>query len=258
MISRASAVRRAHRHYICATAGIRPDSSRIVRHGLRPGAALRRESPPQARRIRSPVSDGRTEVTVRDFRAFVKATGYRTDAEKAGEARNWQSPGFPLRDRQPVVFMSLNDAKAYCQSIGARVPLESEWEYAARAGSTTYHYWGEEIDDRYLWYFNNTDQRPEAVGRKLPNAWGLYDVEGNAMEWVQRGPHSSITRDDAGSVRGGSYATCPDPIRPATVNASALSVSAPPSRASRTVPSAPTSAASTSASAARNKYTVAC
>ena len=126
-----------------------------------------------------------------------------------------ESPGFPLRDSQPVVFMSLNDAKAYCESIGARVPLESEWEYAARAGSTTYHYWGEEIDDRYLWYFNNTDQRPEPVGRKLPNAWGLYDMEGNAMEWVQRGPHSSITRDNAGSVRGGSYATCPEPYPPA-------------------------------------------
>ena len=111
--------------------------------------------------------------------------------------------------------MSLNDAKAYCESIGARVPLENEWEYAARAGSTTYHYWGEEIDDRYLWYFNNTDQRPEPVGRKLPNAWGLYDMEGNAMEWVQRGPHSSITRDNAGSVRGGSYATCPEPYPPA-------------------------------------------
>ena len=157
----------------------------------------------------------KTEVTVNQFRAFVKATGYRTDAEKAGDARNWRSPGFPLRDQQPVVFMSLNDAKAYCESIGARVPLEAEWEYAARAGSNTYHYWGEEIDDRYLWYFNNTDQRPEAVARKLPNAWGLYDVEGNAMEWVRGGgPHSSITRANAGSARGGSYASCPEPYPP--------------------------------------------
>ncbi len=156
-----------------------------------------------------------TEVTVSEFRRFVKATGYRTDAEKAGEARNWRSPGFSLRGSQPVVFMSLNDARAYCESIGARVPQEAEWEYAARAGSTTYHYWGEEIDDRYLWYFDNTDQRPEAVSRKLPNAWGLYDMEGNAMEWVERGAHSSITRDHAGSVRGGSYATCPEPYPPA-------------------------------------------
>ena len=105
--------------------------------------------------------------------------------------------------------------KAYCGSIGARVPFEAEWEYAARAGSSTHHYWGEEIDGRYLWYFNNTDERPEAVGRKRPNAWGLYDVEGNAMEWVQAGgPHSSITRAEGGSVRGGSYASCPEPYPP--------------------------------------------
>jgi formylglycine-generating enzyme required for sulfatase activity len=155
-----------------------------------------------------------TEVTVSQFRNFVKATGYRTDAEKAGESRNWRSPDFPLRERQPVVFMSLNDAKAYCEFIGARVPTEPEWEYAARAGSTTYHYWGDEIDGRYLWYFNNSDERPQPVGRKLPNAWGLYDMEGNAMEWVQPGPHSSITREGAGSVRGGSYAMCPEPYPP--------------------------------------------
>ena len=155
------------------------------------------------------------ETTVAEFRAFVKVTGYRTDAEKSGDARTWQSPGFALSDRQPVVFMSFHDAATYCEFIGARLPLESEWEYAARAGTTTQHYWGEEIDDRYLWYFNNTDQRPMPVGRKLPNAWGLYDMEGNAMEWVRGGgPHSSITRSDSGSPRGGSYATCPEPYPP--------------------------------------------
>jgi formylglycine-generating enzyme required for sulfatase activity len=155
------------------------------------------------------------EVTFGQFRAFVKATGYTTDAERAGDARTWRSPGFTLSKDQPVVFMSLNDATAYCTFIGARVPFEAEWEYAARAGSSTPHYWGEEIDDRYLWYFNNTDERPMPVGRKLPNAWGLFDSEGNAMEWVRDvGPHSSITRAGAGSLHGGSYATCPEPYPP--------------------------------------------
>jgi formylglycine-generating enzyme required for sulfatase activity len=139
----------------------------------------------------------RTEVTVEQFRAFVKATGYRTDAEKEGEARNWRSPGFPLRPKQPAVFMTLNDAKAYCEFVHARVPSEAEWEYAARAGTTTHHYWGEEIDDRYLWYFNNTDQEPRPVAGKRPNAWGLYDMEGNAMEWViAGGPYSWMRRDE--------------------------------------------------------------
>ena len=56
-------------------------------------------------------------------------------AEKTGDPHTWQVPGFPLSGRQPVVFMSLNDATAYCASIDARVPSEAEWEYAARAGS---------------------------------------------------------------------------------------------------------------------------
>jgi formylglycine-generating enzyme required for sulfatase activity len=162
-----------------------------------------------------PFKMARTEVTVEQFRAFVKATGYRTDADKGGDTYTWHSPGFPLLDKQPVVFMSLNDAKAYCEFTGGRVPFEAEWEYAARAGTRTHHYWGEEIDDRYLWYFNNTDERPEPVGRKRPNIWGLYDVEGNAMEWVRGGgPHSSVTRPDTGTLRGGSYASCPEPYPP--------------------------------------------
>ena len=183
--------------------------------GCEPAQACAKSLPKKLVAIERPLQLMKYEVTVGQFRAFVKATGYRTDAEKAGDARTWQSPGFPLSNRQPVVFMSLQDATAYCSSIGGRVPVEAEWEYAARAGATTYHYWGEEIDDRYLWYFNNTDERPMPVGRKLPNAWGLFDMEGNAMEWVRYGgPHSSITRAGAGSLRGGSYATCPEPYPP--------------------------------------------
>jgi len=183
--------------------------------GCEQGLPCAKSLPKKSVAIERPFQMQKYEVTVAQFRAFVRATGYRTDAEKAGEPRTWRTPGFPLADRQPVVFMSLHDATAYCESIGARVPVEAEWEYAARAGATTFHYWGDEIDDRYLWYFNNTDERPMPVGRKLPNAWGLYDMEGNAMEWVRDGgPHSSITRVGAGSVRGGSYAMCPEPYPP--------------------------------------------
>lgn len=183
--------------------------------GCEPAQACAKTLPKKLVAIERPFRLLKYEVTVGQFRAFVRATGYRTDAEKAGDSRTWRSPGFPLTNRQPVVFMSLNDATAYCGFIGARVPLEAEWEYAARAGSTTHHYWGDEIDDRYLWYFNNTDERPMPVGRKLPNAWGLFDMEGNAMEWVRDGgPQSSITRAGAGSLRGGSYAMCPEPYPP--------------------------------------------
>jgi formylglycine-generating enzyme required for sulfatase activity len=183
--------------------------------GCEPVQACAKSLPKKLVTIERPFALSRYEVTVGQFRAFVRVTGYRTDAEKAGDARTWRSPGFPVSNRQPVVFMSLHDATAYCAFIGGRVPFEAEWEYAARAGSTSYHYWGEEIDDRYLWYFGNSGERPRAVGRKLPNSWGLYDMEGNAMEWVRDGgPHSSITRAGAGSVRGGSYASCPEPYPP--------------------------------------------
>jgi formylglycine-generating enzyme required for sulfatase activity len=183
--------------------------------GCEPALPCSKSLPKKRVVFERPFQMAKHEVTVAEFRKFVEATGYRTDAEKAGDKFNWRTPGFPVGNRQPVVMMSLNDATAYCEHIGARVPYEAEWEYAARAGSVTYHYWGEEIDNRYLWHFENSGERPQAVGRKLPNAWGLFDVEGNAMEWVRDGgPHSSITREGAGSVRGGSYATCPEPYPP--------------------------------------------
>jgi formylglycine-generating enzyme required for sulfatase activity len=183
--------------------------------GCEPAEPCAKSLPKKLVTIDRPFQLAKYEVTVAQFRAFVKATAYRTDAERAGDKYNWSAPGFALSDRQPVVFMSLNDAKAYCAFIGARVPFEAEWEYAARAGATTYHYWGDEIDGRYLWHFSNSDEHPMPVGRKRPNAWGLYDMEGNAMEWIRDGgPHSSITRPGSGSPRGGSYATCPEPYPP--------------------------------------------
>lgn len=158
---------------------------------------------------------GRTEVTVKQFSAFVKATGYQTDAEKAKEARTWKTPGFRVSGNQPVVLVTLNDATAYCGWIGSRVPSEAEWAYAARAGATTHHYWGEEIDARFLWYRANSDGRPHPVGRKRPNTWGLYDVEGNVWEWVTGAPpHTSVRKEGFGSIRGGSWITCPEPHPP--------------------------------------------
>ena len=183
--------------------------------GCQPGYACEATFPRREVRFDQPFWISKTEITVRQFQAFVKATGYRTDAEKAGDRRTWKAPGWPSRNSQPVVFMTLRDAEAYCASIGARVPYEAEWEYAGHAGTTTYHYWGEEFDGRYAWYFENSGGRPGPVGGKLPNAWGLYDMEGNAFEWVTAGPyHNSIGKSDRGNVRGGSWNTCPEPYPP--------------------------------------------
>ncbi len=130
----------------------------------------------------------KTETTVAQFAAFVKATGYRTTAEQAGNPRTWRAPGYKVAGNQPVVYVTVKDATAYCEWIGARLPTDAEWERAARAGSTTRHYWGDKIDGRYLWYRANTSGRPGPVGKKLPNAWGLYDVEGNVWEWATSPP----------------------------------------------------------------------
>lgn len=93
--------------------------------------------------------------------------------------------GAKCGDDCPVESVTWDEAASYCNAVGKRLPTAAEWEYAARGGTTTMHYWGNEVDPRYLWYKYNSGKRPKPVGGKLPNNYGLYDMEGNVFEYVQ-------------------------------------------------------------------------
>lgn len=83
----------------------------------------------------------------------------------------------------PVDSVSWKDACEYCRRIGKRLPTEAEWEYAARAGSTSNYFWGDTMNGTYAWHYGNSDNRTHSVAQKSPNAFGLYDMTGNVWEW---------------------------------------------------------------------------
>ena len=116
----------------------------------------------------------------------------------------------------PVESVSWNDAKAYCEKVGKRLPSEAEWEYAARGGSTTAYYWGDSMDGAYAWLKGNSGNKTHVVGQKKPNSWGLYDMTGNVKEWVadcydwySKMPPQDPLNDSTGCkyrvLRGGDY-----------------------------------------------------
>jgi formylglycine-generating enzyme len=158
-------------------------------------------------------------VTVADFRKFIKATAYKTEAEKFGNAgiihpstdRQWilkdkatweypLGPDFPkASDNHPVTQVSWNDATAYAQWAGKRLPSELEWEHAARNGnnSQTLYSWGNDIENKgkykaNVWqgkfpdYNTNTDSFSETspVGQFGRSPLGLSDMSGNVWQWT--------------------------------------------------------------------------
>jgi formylglycine-generating enzyme len=187
----------------------------------------------------------KTLVTVKQFRSFVKETLYITDANKFGDAgvfnnsagqwvlvqgANWEYP-FGLRqaeasDNYPVTQVSWNDAVAYCNWAGLRLPTETEWEYAARNGKNTSdpYSWGKSIviNGRYManiWQgdlsvpqgddgFVNTS--PVSSFGETPA--GLTDMGGNVWQWCSNSfkPYKSnnqpyLYNADTKVIRGGSF-----------------------------------------------------
>jgi formylglycine-generating enzyme len=194
------------------------------------------EAPAHKVRITKPFYMGATEVTVGQFRQFVQQSGYvpesiadgtggygynpQYDASKSkrgdafegrDERYSWQNPGFTQTDAHPVVNVTWGDAQALASWLSKKegrhygLPTEAQWEYAARAGTTTRYHCGD--DPKCLLKVANTFDEaakpfwPQFAANALagndgyaftapvasfaPNAFGLYDMHGNAWEWTQ-------------------------------------------------------------------------
>jgi formylglycine-generating enzyme required for sulfatase activity len=165
---------------------------------------------------------GKYDVTRAEYAAFARETGYPA-GDGCGRGRaifkwekdpklTWDNPGQAQTDRDPVVCVSWQDARAYVAWLNRkarpggsapangpyRLPSEAEWEYAARAGTTTKFYWGDDDADApvHAW-FNATSGcdnvvglywehgQTHPVGAKPPNAFGLYDMAGNVWQWTE-------------------------------------------------------------------------
>ncbi len=138
--------------------------------------------------IAQPFWLGKFPVTRGEYAVFAAETG------RAGEA--WASTRFPQDDRHPVVNVSHADALAYAAWLSEqtgqtyRLPSEAEWEYAARAGTTTARYWGEAAGKpgEHAHFGSRNGTCP--VGSFRPNAFGLHDMLGNVWEWTADSWHS--------------------------------------------------------------------
>jgi formylglycine-generating enzyme len=140
------------------------------------------------------------------------AIGWNAERKRAefNENCSWRNPGFWQTDRQPVVDVGWKDAVAFCEWLSRkegkqyRLPTEAEWEYACRAGTTTRYYSGDDpealvtvgnVPDATLravlpewkWTIKANDGYAftSPVGSFRPNAFGLYDMHGNAWQWCQ-------------------------------------------------------------------------
>jgi formylglycine-generating enzyme required for sulfatase activity len=182
------------------------------------------EKPAHRVRISKGFWMARQETTVKTYRKFSQET------KTTLPVNTDTNPGW-ADTYSPITRVSWTDASGYCQWAGGRLPAEAEWEYAARAGKDGLIYsWGDTID-RNLTNYDGRDKKAldkytdaSPVETFPPNAFGLYDMEGNVSEWVNdyyepAYPQAAAT-DPAGPasgarrvVRGGSFAGLPDQLR---------------------------------------------
>lgn len=193
----------------------------------------------------SPFWMGECEITWNEYELFMypdeeqrtRAT-LPTDADGDKLADAVSHPSRPYvemsfnmgKDGFPAISMTQHGANKYCQWLSAktgqfyRLPTEAEWEYAARAGTTSAYFFGDDVSKigDYAWYEQNSDFKYQKVRKKKPNPWGLYDIYGNVVEWVldqydpnyyKQGASASLVLDPWNkatkpyphAVRGGSW-----------------------------------------------------
>ena len=217
----------------------------------------RREHEGPQRRVNLPgkFAVSKFEITHGQFAAFIAATNYVPanncivwTGVRGGEqvpGRNWQDPNFEQSNNNPVVCISWTDAKAFVAWLvektakSYRLLTESEWEYAARAGTTSRYSFGDNADS-ICGYANVPDQTAERnaggwywkfvacddgygaqtspVGTYQPNPFGLYDMHGNVWEWVEDCYQDSFS---GGPVDGSAWIT--DPCKGRVVRGGSLS-----------------------------------
>ena len=222
----------------------------------RMGGRAKDEGPVHEVTIAAPFAIGRYEVTVAEFERFVDEAGYSAGSCSNDADLDWRNPGFGQGGRHPVTCVSWEDAQAYAAWLSRvteeeyRLPSESEWEYAARAGTATARYWGEDESGQCR-HANGEDASTEddwpwplpscldgyshtaPAGSFRANGWGLHDMLGNVWEWTEdcwNGSYAGAPLDgsarSAGDcwrsvLRGGSWDD--RPLRSASRNWDAIS-----------------------------------
>jgi formylglycine-generating enzyme required for sulfatase activity len=164
----------------------------------------------------------RTPITNDQFARFVEATNYQTTAERDGlgwgwtsreskwneiEGADWRHPRGPKssiddKDKHPVVQVSWDDAKAYCDWAGLTLPTEQQWEKAARGTDGRIWPWGNDVPTEEHCNFNRNVSDTTPVGRYSPRGDSLYgcvDMAGNVWEWTESWHTVGSTR----ALRGG-------------------------------------------------------
>jgi formylglycine-generating enzyme required for sulfatase activity len=152
------------------------------------------------------------EVTRGEFAAFIGSRPTRAEREGSYDvfdvfvvrdpALSWRTPGWPEpRDDQPVVHVSRAEAADYCESVGARLPTEDEWEATTRGDARRIFPWGNAWEQtRARWFGNDEVRNPAPVAQFDPAPEGFYDLAGNVWEWTS-------TRENGRDVaKGGSFA----------------------------------------------------